>query len=153
MDSVDATYVITLPNTDPGHAPIRDALLSAAKKPGRVAVEALGSRFYWGLLNAADAMLGNSSSAIIEGAALGLPAVNLGDRQKGRLRGQNVIDVPVDAAAIAQALVRALAAGTQTASRASKGPFGEGRSAERIVEILGAWRPPFSMSGAPAGTR
>ena len=49
-------------------------------------------------------MLGNSSSGLIEAPALGLPAINVGDRQLGRLRGENVIDVPADADAIAAAL-------------------------------------------------
>ncbi len=144
MDAVAATYVITLPNTDPGHAVIRDALLNAAKKPRRVAVEALGSRFYWGLLKTADALLGNSSSAIIESSALGLPVVNVGDRQKGRLRGENVIDAPVNAAAISTALAGALSSVTRQAFRQRPGPFGSGQSAPLIVDTLRMWRPPFS---------
>lgn len=141
MDAVGATYVITLPNTDPGHGPIRERLRRAAAGPRRVAVEALGSRAYWGLLKTADAMLGNSSSAIIEGSALGLPAVNIGERQKGRLRGENVIDAAVDPAAISHALKRALSPETQRTCRASRGPFGQGNSAAAIVEILRGWRP------------
>lgn len=144
MDAVEATYVITLPNADPGHAVIRAALRDAAIKPRRVAVDALGSRLYWGLLKAADAMLGNSSSALIEGSALGLPAVNVGDRQKGRLRGENVLDVPVHPVAIAAALEDALSPATRRRCREASAPFGQGHSARAIVKILGAWRPPFS---------
>ncbi|MBP6702295.1 MAG: UDP-N-acetylglucosamine 2-epimerase (hydrolyzing) [Vicinamibacteria bacterium] len=142
MDEVAATFVITLPNSDPGHLLIREALVRAAQKPGRVAVEALGSRGYWGLLSQADAMLGNSSSAIIEGSALGLPAVNIGDRQQGRLRGNNVIDAPVDAVAIKSALRHALDPATRRACQES-GPFGHGRSADAILDILRLWNPPF----------
>jgi len=141
MDTVEATYVITLPNTDPGHGPIRERLRQAATGPRRVAVEALGSRAYWGLLKAADAMLGNSSSAIIEGSALGLPAVNIGERQKGRLRGENVINAAVEPAAISRGLRQALSPETQRACRASRGPFGQGDSAAAIIEILRGWRP------------
>jgi len=145
MDDVAATYVITLPNSDPGHTLIREALGRAVRKPGRVAVEALGSRDYWGLLSVADAMLGNSSSAIIEGSALGLPAVNIGDRQQGRQRGNNVIDAPVDAAAIKAALLRALDPATRRACQDSS-PFGHGRSAEAILDILRLWTPPFGRT-------
>jgi UDP-hydrolysing UDP-N-acetyl-D-glucosamine 2-epimerase len=153
MDSVDATYVITLPNTDPGHEVIRETLLRAAKKPRRVAVDALGSRSYWGLLKAADAMLGNSSSAIIEGSALGLPAVNIGDRQKGRLRGENAIDVGVEPVAISTALRQALSPETRRACKTLHGPFGHGDSAGLIVGILRAWRPPFSPTETQRGAQ
>lgn len=144
MDDVKATYVITLPNTDPGHSSIRDALLIAAEKPGRVAVDALGSRAYWGLLKVASAMLGNSSSALIEGSALGLPAVNVGDRQKGRLRAGNIIDAAPDRADITRALTTALAPETRRKLQDSPKLFGQGSSAALIVDTLRMWSPPFS---------
>lgn len=153
MDTVEATYVITLPNTDQGHDTLRDALSNAAARPGRVAVEALGSRFYWGLLKVADAMLGNSSSAIIEGSALGLPAVNVGERQKGRLRGENVIDAPSEALAISTALRHALRPEVRRELGQRPAPFGNGRSASLILETMRAWRPPFSPTPSSLGGR
>ena len=66
--------------------------MAAADAGGRVgdpavsSVAALGERGYWGLLRVADAMLGNSSSGLIEAPAVGLPVVNVGDRQAGRRR-------------------------------------------------------------------
>src|SRR4029078_4179866 len=97
MERVEATYVVTLPNNDPGAASIRRGLETAASRPGRCAVEALGERRYFGLMRVCDAMLGNRSSGIIEAPVRGLPVVNSGERQKGRLRAANVIDVePVD---------------------------------------------------------
>jgi UDP-N-acetylglucosamine 2-epimerase (non-hydrolysing) len=146
MEDVAATYVITLPNTDPGHRSIREILQAAAKRPGRVAVEALGSRVYWALLRAADAMLGNSSSAVIEGSALGLPAVNVGERQRGRLRGDNLIDARADRAAISAALRTALSPETRQGLEGGPGLFGEGYSAARIMDILREWRAPFSST-------
>ena len=143
MDLVPATYVITLPNADPGNAAIRAALIDAAGKPGRVATTALGERRYWGLLRIADAMLGNSSSGLVEAPALGLPVVNIGERQRGRERGDNVLDAPADAERIATALRASLLPESRARARAGASPFGDGRSAPRIVEVLAAWRPPF----------
>ena len=140
MDRVPATYVITLPNVDPGAAVIRQALIAAGAKPGRCVAEALGERRYFGLLQVCDAMLGNSSSGVIEAPVLKLPVVNVGDRQKGRLRADNVIDVPADAEAITRALERALDSEFRR-SLPEDGPFGDGRAAARIVEILSTWRP------------
>jgi UDP-hydrolysing UDP-N-acetyl-D-glucosamine 2-epimerase len=142
MDQVPATYVITLPNTDPGHEAVRERLAAAADRPRRRAVEALGERQYWGLLRLAAAVMGNSSSALIEAPALGLPAVNVGDRQRGRLRGPNVIDAPSEAKAITAALQKALTADFRASLSGRISPLGDGRSAERIVGVLTSWTPP-----------
>jgi UDP-hydrolysing UDP-N-acetyl-D-glucosamine 2-epimerase len=142
MDRVDATYVITLPNADPGSADLHAALVAAGDRPKRVAVPALGEQRFWGLLRGADAMLGNSSSALIEAPALGLPAVNVGDRQKGRLRGANAIDVHACPDAVEDALRTALSDAFRSSLAGSCSPYGDGRSADRILRVLDSWRPP-----------
>jgi UDP-hydrolysing UDP-N-acetyl-D-glucosamine 2-epimerase len=142
MDEVDATYVITLPNVDPGNEPVRQALMQAAKQPGRVAVDALGERRFWGLLRVADAMLGNSSSALIEAPAVGLPAVNIGDRQKGRLRGGNILDARPMKNEIVAALRRALTPEYRKLANAAPAPFGKGGASARIMSVLRTWTPP-----------
>jgi UDP-hydrolysing UDP-N-acetyl-D-glucosamine 2-epimerase len=154
MDEVPATYVVTLPNADPGGDAARALLAAAARGERRRAVPALGERLYWGLLRVADALLGNSSSALLEAPAAGLPAVNVGDRQKGRLRGGNVVDVPADAGAVARGLRRALDSAFRDEARRAPSPFGRGDSAPRIVEILRAWRPPSppSKPGIPVAS-
>jgi len=142
MDRIDATYVITLPNNDEGHAACRSALVAAAARPRRTAIASLGDRRYASLLRVADALLGNSSSAMIEAPAVNLPAVNVGDRQKGRLRGENVIDVAAERDAVTEGLRRALTTDFRAAVARAPGPFGDGRSAPRILEILNRWAPP-----------
>ena len=59
-------------------------------------VSALGKLNYFKAMEKCDFMLGNTSSGIIEAASFGKYVVNVGDRQKGRLRNENVIDVPFD---------------------------------------------------------
>ncbi len=151
MDAVDVTYVVTLPNVDPGHERVRELLAAtaAARPARRVAVEALGERSYWGLLRAADAMLGNSSSAIVEAPAAGLPAVNVGDRQQGRRRAGNVLDVEAEPAAIAATLEEALLPSTRARVAASSPPLADGRVGERIADIIAAWRPSIPPRKAP----
>jgi UDP-hydrolysing UDP-N-acetyl-D-glucosamine 2-epimerase len=151
MATVDATYVVTLPNVDPGHEPVRELLAAtvAADPRRRVAVEALGERSYWGLLRVADAMLGNSSSAIVEAPAVGLPAVNVGDRQLGRRRAGNVHDVEAEPAAIAAALGEALLPSTRARIARSPAPLPDGRVGERIADIIAAWRPSIPPRKAP----
>jgi UDP-N-acetylglucosamine 2-epimerase (non-hydrolysing) len=142
MDKVEATYVITQPNADPGRVRITDVWTKVIRRPRRCQVDALGDRLYWGLLRQADAMLGNSSSGLIEAPAVALPAVNVGERQRGRLRGPNVIDVPSVSDRIAAALEAALDPCFRDRLRNSPNPYGDGRSTERIVRVLEEWMPP-----------
>ena len=107
----DATCVFNYPNADLGRNVLVsriDAFIRA--HPGRAkAFPSLGSRRYLSLMAQADAMVGNSSSGLLEAPYFALPAVNVGDRQKGRMRAANVIDVPrPDRAAVGRALSRAL---------------------------------------------
>ena len=149
MDAVPATYVVTLPNADPGGDAIRERLLVATAKPRRVAVDALGERRYWGLMKIADAMLGNSSSALIEAPAVDLPAVDVGDRQAGRRHGLNVLHAPADVNLVITALSEALLPTTRTRIAAGRPTLADGRAGERIADIIAAWRPPRPPRKAP----
>jgi UDP-N-acetylglucosamine 2-epimerase (non-hydrolysing) len=159
MRAVPATYVVTLPNSDPGGDAIRAALRAHADQwthpdlrphPGAmVLVAALGERRYWGLLRIADAILGNSSSAIVEAPAVDLPAVDVGDRQEGRRREANVIHAPAEADAVEQALRRALDPAFRAAARAARPPLADGRAGERAARIISAWEPSRPPRKAP----
>lgn len=91
---------------------------------------------YWSLLQHAGAMVGNSSSGIMESPSLGLPAVNIGFRQEGRQRAQNIIDVKADREEIIAAVNKALDAGFRQSLAGMENPYGDGHAAERISEIL-----------------
>ena len=145
MARVPATYVVTAPNADAGGAEIGDYWRRWAKDRKRVAlVDALGDRRYWAMLRLADAVLGNSSSGIIEAPALGVPVVNVGDRQRGRLRYGPVTDVPAAEDAVATALREALATGRRAPAE-DLGGYPPAPVAPRIVQALRRWeipRPP-----------
>ena len=141
LERVPATCVITQPNADLGGAPIRGFWNDWARGRARTAlVDALGERAFFGLLRCADAVIGNSSSGIIEAPALGLPVVNVGDRQRGRLRSSHVSDVPAEASAIERALRSALEPATRERLREAETPYPRGPAAPRIVEALAAAR-------------
>jgi UDP-hydrolysing UDP-N-acetyl-D-glucosamine 2-epimerase len=142
MREVRATYVVTLPNADPGGSRVAAIMRSAAESSGGVAVTALGERGYWGLMRYADAMLGNSSSGIVEAPALRLPVINVGDRQAGRRHEANVLDVPDEATAVTGALRRALDPDFRDAIPPPDGRLTDGRAGERVARIIAAWEPP-----------
>jgi UDP-hydrolysing UDP-N-acetyl-D-glucosamine 2-epimerase len=145
MAQVPATYVVTSPNSDEGGAVIQAYWRSwRAGRKNVILTESLGERRYWALLRLASAVLGNSSSGIIEAPALGVPVVNVGDRQRGRLRYGPVNDVPVETGAIARALSNALSRGRAQPDGLDQA-YPAGPAAPRVVKALQQWtipRPP-----------
>ena len=107
IDEQDLSAVAIMPNADAGGRAVRDAILAHASELDAV-FPSLPRDQYVGLLSRAAVLVGNSSSGLIEAPLLKLPVVNVGERQRGRLRGDNVIDVRADRDAIAAALERAL---------------------------------------------
>ena len=91
---------------------------------------------YWSLLGQVDAMVGNSSSGIMEAASFGLPVVNVGMRQQGRERGRNIIDVVADTSAISTAIEKALQPLFRESLRGMENPYGNGTAAQTIARVL-----------------
>src|SRR6056300_1532521 len=96
--------VITLPNADTMGNLYRKRLVELSKThPNVFAVENFGTQSYFACMNYAQFLLGNTSSGIIEAASFNKHVINIGDRQKGRLCGDNVIHVPFDKQLIIEA--------------------------------------------------
>lgn len=97
----------------------------------------IDSKDFLSLLKHADLMIGNSSGGIREAPSFHLPVVNIGTRQNGRLRAENVIDVPHNVEDISNAINRALydEEFKKTVKKVTN-PYGDGHSAKRIVDIL-----------------
>jgi len=129
-------WIFTLPNADTGGRVIIDMIeefVSINFDKGK-ALTSLGQLRYLSLLAHADLMVGNSSSGILEAPAFELPVVNIGDRQLGRIRAQNVIDVSeCRKENILDALDTAASTVFKNSLRGMKNPYGEGHSSERIV--------------------
>ena len=96
----------------------------------------LGTRVYFSLMGYALAMVGNSSSGIIEAASFGLPVVNIGSRQAGRHRGTNVIDSDCESACILKAVAKATDEAFRKSIAGMLNPYGDGQASERIVKVL-----------------
>jgi UDP-N-acetylglucosamine 2-epimerase len=99
-------------------------------------VDNLGTRAYFSLMTVASAMVGNSSSGMIEAASFRLPVVNVGTRQLGRVRARNVIDVGYDRAAVRAGLARALSEEFRGGLSGLVNPYARGDAAELIVRRL-----------------
>jgi UDP-hydrolysing UDP-N-acetyl-D-glucosamine 2-epimerase len=129
--------IFTGVNADTGGDSIRRAIDEfVARRSSACYVENLGTEVYFSLMKCAAAMVGNSSSGLIEAPSLCLPVVNIGPRQQGRTRGPNVIDVFCEAEDIAAAIDRAAGADFRRALCGMANPYGDGHAAERISDRL-----------------
>jgi len=138
LEKAEGTLVITYPNADTaGQLVIERIEEFAGRHPTRCRlVRNLGERRYLSLLRHADVMVGNSSSGLIEAPSFGLPVVNIGARQRGRLRGANVIDVEPARDEILRAIETAQTSAFRARAGAEGNPYGDGRAAPRIVDVL-----------------
>ena len=129
--------VFTYPNVDPGSSPIGEALERFAEKNPRCRVfQNLGVQRYFSLMNIAAAMVGNSSSGLVEAGSFKLPVLNIGTRQDGRIRGPHVLDAACEPESIRQGLTRVLDPAFREGLRDMHNPYGAGHAAEIITERL-----------------
>ena len=134
--------VLTYPNNDAGGRRIIEQIGTVRGLDGVQVYPSLGRRRFHGVLNligrvGRGAFVGNSSAGIKETPALGCPVVNVGSRQQGRLRADNVLDVPYDAAAIEAAVRRATYdEAFRTQCQTCRNPYGVGDAGARIAEEL-----------------
>lgn len=126
-------YLITKANSDAGGRQINAYMeQKAAGHDNMKLVSSLGMKRYLSAVKYAKFVLGNSSSGIIEAPSLGVPTVNIGDRQQGRIMAKSIVNCQPDCGAI-------LAAMDQAAHRSiafGENPYGDGTASEQIVAVL-----------------
>lgn len=136
LNEFEQPKVIILPNNDAGSNDVKTAIQEY--RDGEYYMYAnLKREDYLGLLKNAECIVGNSSSGLLEAPTFAVPAVNIGRRQNLRFRGINVIDVPFEIDKIVEAIKRAVSKEFhQYLADKCENPYGDGHSAERILEIL-----------------
>jgi UDP-hydrolysing UDP-N-acetyl-D-glucosamine 2-epimerase len=137
LETCGLPAVFTRPNADTGNRTIVRMIKDyVATHLSAQMVDNLGTRAFFSLMSLAAAMVGNSSSGIIEAASFKLPVVNIGARQEGRVRGANVIDVGYDRLEILKGIHRAVQPEFQKNMTGLVNPYGVGQAAAIIVEKL-----------------
>lgn len=136
--SDNTTIVFTYPNADTDGHIIRRLIDDYVEKKSdsAFAFASLGSLRYLSMMKIADLVVGNSSSGIIEAPALQTPTVNIGDRQKGRLRAKSIIDCKPDSDSIVDAIEKALLPNFRENAKNSDLPYGDGHTAEKIFSKI-----------------
>jgi UDP-N-acetylglucosamine 2-epimerase (non-hydrolysing)/GDP/UDP-N,N'-diacetylbacillosamine 2-epimerase (hydrolysing) len=135
----DHQLLITKANADAGGRTINDALEQyVSSTPDRaVLIASLGTQRYLSAVTHAAALVGNSSSALIEAPAAGTPTVNIGPRQQGRLRAASVVDCAEDTTAIVDAIKTVLAFGFRERAARHEPPYGRpADAAGKMMAVL-----------------
>jgi UDP-hydrolysing UDP-N-acetyl-D-glucosamine 2-epimerase len=138
-----ATIVFTCPNADAGGREIFELLKAyEASHPGRVkGFTSLGQLRYLSLLVLANVVVGNSSSALIEAPVARTATVDIGPRQRGRLKAASVLEADEDVEAIAARISEALTPSFQASLAQVASLYGGGGASQRIVDELARLQP------------
>lgn len=134
----DYNLIFTYPNADAEGKKIIDLLENYAKNnPKRVKiVPNLGSLRYLSAIKYAKVVIGNSSSGIIEVPSFKLPSINIGIRQKGRIKAETVIDCENTEQAIEKAIALAISPNFQNFCQTIENIYGDGHATDKIMNVL-----------------
>jgi len=134
----DLKTIITYPNNDAGSEHIIERIgdFAAAHPDNVLVVKSLGMIRYLSAVRYATAVVGNSSSGIVEVPSLGVPTVDIGRRQHGRLRGPSVLHCPCDAPAIKATIEKAMTPAMQTLASKKENPYHRPDTVRTIVNTL-----------------
>jgi GDP/UDP-N,N'-diacetylbacillosamine 2-epimerase (hydrolysing) len=141
LDALDAVerethLIFTMPNADPGGRAIAARIEAyVERRPNARAYPSLGQLRFLSCLAQVDGMVGNSSSGIIEAPSFGIGTVNIGDRQKGRLRASSIIDCAPQRDAIEAALETLASSAFSARLRDVVNPYDNGASATIVATL------------------
>lgn len=130
-------FIITGANADDGGSLINKIFEDFASKHDNVYFTlSLGLQRYLSALQYASFILGNSSSGIIEGPSFGIPTINIGNRQKGRIQADSVINVGTEAKAIIDGINLAMSDDLRSIAKNAVNPYGDGNTVNETVSII-----------------
>ena len=134
----DSLFIFTKANADTDGRVINTMIDEfVLKNPKSVkAFTSLGNLRFLSLLRLCDAIVGNSSSGIIEAPSLKIATINIGHRQKGRTQASSVVNCKLDYAEIKNAFLKVKDKAFSNLVKQTKNPYGDGNTAERIINIL-----------------
>jgi GDP/UDP-N,N'-diacetylbacillosamine 2-epimerase (hydrolysing) len=133
----DTRLIFTMPNADTGgRALIRRVEQFVEQHPNACAFSSLGQLRYLSCIAQVDAVVGNSSSGLLEVPSFKKGTINIGDRQRGRLQAASVINCEPTRQNIQNALERLYSVEFQASLKLIGNPFGDGGASERVVRII-----------------
>lgn len=137
----DVSIIFTKSNSDTDGRIINQLIddFISENKQHAVAYSSLGQLRYISALSHVDCVIGNSSSGLAEAPSFNIPTINIGDRQRGRMKAESVIDCAPTKAAILEAIKMIDSEAFQSQLTQAKNPYGEGGASEKIIQIIKAY--------------
>lgn len=135
----DLRVIFTKANADAGGIEINRCIDEACENKNYIAFTSMGVLRYLSAMKYCAAVIGNSSSGVVETPSLGVPAVNIGNRQSGRIICPNVLCCSGDTASIETAIATALSASFAQKAHTTVSPYYGGDTSTRIVKRLADW--------------
>lgn len=137
----DLRVIFTMPNSDTGGRAIVNAINSfVANNPIRAnAYKSLGVKRYLSVMKYAGAVVGNSSSGLVEVPSFGIPTLNIGDRQKGRMAADSVYNCNTDKASILKGLDVVMSSEFKKKSSETHNPYDKEGTAQAIFDVISTY--------------
>lgn len=133
----DLKYIFTKANSDAYGRIINEKIDKYVEKSeNSIAFSSMGMVRYLSALKYCSLVIGNSSSGLLEAPSFGIPTINIGDRQKGRLQSSSVINCITEETSIEEAVTKAQSAEFAMLSKNTINPYGDGNTSDKIVEQL-----------------
>ena len=137
LQRFESPIIFTGPNSDTLGRRIKNKMLAYVERHSNANfVENFGAQGFYSLLKESVAMVGNSSSGIVEGPSFQLPVVNIGDRQKGRLFAENIISIGITQKEIYEGIRKALSVPFNVKLRNINNPYRQSSAAKKIANVL-----------------
>ncbi len=128
--------VVVYPNSDPGGEKIIAVIDKYRKSMNLKVYKNIEYSLFLNLLQNADVLIGNSSGAITQSAIIGIPAINIGTRQRGREKSENIISCSYSKEEIKKALKKASNPKFRLFSKKCASPYGDGKTGAKVLELL-----------------
>lgn len=137
----DIKVIFTMPNSDTGASAIVEAIEEFVKKNSdrAKAFKSLGVKRYLSVMSQVGAVVGNSSSGIVETPSFGIPTLNIGDRQKGRLQADSIVNCLTDKQSVIEGLELVLSPEMQEKAKHTNNPYEQPDSAQRIFDVISTY--------------
>ena len=133
----DICFLFTKANADTDGRVINQVFEKYAKENNNFClVDSLGMKRYFNALKNALFVIGNSSSGLIEAPSFGIPTINIGDRQRGRIAGETVLNCEPERQSICNAIDKALNESFRNGIKNASNLYGDGHTSEKIVDVV-----------------
>jgi UDP-hydrolysing UDP-N-acetyl-D-glucosamine 2-epimerase len=132
----DIPIIIIYPNSDHGYKDIISQIDKYKNSSKIIGLNNVDREAYLQLLSNCSVLVGNSSSGILEAPSFKVPVVNIGNRQRGRQQADNIINCQFSKEDIISSIGKALSREFSFTSSGAINPYGDGKSSDRICEIL-----------------